>query len=1259
MANEKISQLPSTSTSSNGDLYTLVQGGVNYSITFTNLQNALTTSLTPSQLPAITLIGDVTGSAAGGTIPTVISSATVTGKLLTGLVSGTNTPIVDSNSILTAFENLQAQIDAFGGSEVTVVTASSPLFSSGGSTPNITIQQASGSQSGFLSLTDWNTFNNKQSAGTYISELTGDGIAIGPGSAVLTLATVNSNVGSFGSSTSIPSFTVNGKGLITAASGNVVVAPAGTLTGTVLNSTVVTSSLTAVGTISTGVWNGNAISIGFGGTGQTTKQSAFNALSPLAITGDTLYFDGTNNVALNIGSNGQYLSVIGGLPSWITPPFSGTVTSVAFADDSTSPIYSISGSPVTTSGTLAITLATQSANTIFAGPTTGSATQPSFRALVSADIPNNAANTTGTAGNVTAASNSTLTTLSALTTASSLATIGTITNGTWNGTAIGIGFGGTGQNTANAAFAALSPLTTSGDIIYENATPTPARLPIGSNGQVLEVVAGLPAWTTPVTVNAINQLTGDVVAGPATGSQSEAATVAKIQGTTVSGTTGSGNVVFSNAPTLIGLLSGGSASFSSTIAASNFSGSSSGTNTGDVTLGTANGLSITAQVLSLGLASTSTTGALDSTDWNTFNSKQNTLTIGALDAQTANATGLAFVSNVLSSQSATTSFPGLVNNTTQSFSGNKTFTGTVNVSSTSVTALSVGTSTFIVDNTNIAVGIGTAPASTAVLDIVNNSGTSKAIQVTGYGSNVGFRGRRATGTLSSPTASQNGDILTFFSGRGYGASQFAAASTGIMNVLAVENFTNTSNATALTFAVTPTGSVTSAEVMRINSTGRVLIGTTTDDGIHLLQVNGSLSLATPLAIASGGTGQSTAAAAFNALSPMTTTGDTTYEASANTAARLAIGTTGQVLTVAGGLPAWTSSPGVGAALAAYFGGGLNGSATVSSTITLTGDTYYQNLTAASGGQIITAGWMLFVAGTLDLTNAPAGFIQNNGGTGGAGANTAGTAGTLGAGALGTYSNAGSTSVGGGAPGGAGGLGSKTVGAQGVVASPMSNALGGNATAAGAGGAGASGAGGGFRNGGAATNYPFNRLSTLLARVVNGGWIVLGGGAGGGAGSGGGGDGTVFGGGGGGSGGGGGVVAVYANNVIVASTTSATAIEANGGAGGNGGSPPTSTNGAGGGGAGSGGGGGAVYFVYNTRSGPASTTIGEAAGGNGANGGTGIGTSGTNGGGSGGGWSGQTIAINASTGVITVVSTVIGNLASGQTGGTGAVSLLTI
>lgn len=62
----------------------------------------------------------------------------------------------------------------------------------------------------------------------------------------------------------------------------------------------------------------------------------------------------------------------------------GTVTSVAL----TAPTeFSVAGSPITTNGTLAITKATQAANTVWAGPTSGGVTQPTFRALVAADLP--------------------------------------------------------------------------------------------------------------------------------------------------------------------------------------------------------------------------------------------------------------------------------------------------------------------------------------------------------------------------------------------------------------------------------------------------------------------------------------------------------------------------------------------------------------------------------------------------------------------------------------------------------------------------------------------------------------------------------------------------------------------------------------------------------------------------------------------------------------------------------------------------------
>jgi hypothetical protein len=68
----------------------------------------------------------------------------------------------------------------------------------------------------------------KQATGNYITGLTGDVSASGPGSVAGTLATVNSNTGSFGDSTHIPSVTLDGKGRVTAASSTAVVFPANT-----------------------------------------------------------------------------------------------------------------------------------------------------------------------------------------------------------------------------------------------------------------------------------------------------------------------------------------------------------------------------------------------------------------------------------------------------------------------------------------------------------------------------------------------------------------------------------------------------------------------------------------------------------------------------------------------------------------------------------------------------------------------------------------------------------------------------------------------------------------------------------------------------------------------------------------------------------------------------------------------------------------------------------------------------------------------
>lgn len=64
---------------------------------------------------------------------------------------------------------------------------------------------------------------------------------------------------------------------------------------------------------------------------------------------------------------------------------SGSVTSVAMTVPSS--LLSVSGTPITTSGTLAVTLNNQSAYQVFAGPSTAGSGAPTFRALTADDIP--------------------------------------------------------------------------------------------------------------------------------------------------------------------------------------------------------------------------------------------------------------------------------------------------------------------------------------------------------------------------------------------------------------------------------------------------------------------------------------------------------------------------------------------------------------------------------------------------------------------------------------------------------------------------------------------------------------------------------------------------------------------------------------------------------------------------------------------------------------------------------------------------------
>lgn len=88
---------------------------------------------------------------------------------------------------------------------------------------------------------------------------------------------------------------------------------------------------------------------------------------------------------------------------------------------------------------------------------------------------------------------------------------------TWTST-LGIGNGGTGQTTASAAFNALSPITTTGDLILGNGTNSATRLGIGANGYVLTSNGTTASWAaasggsgTVTSVTAGTGLTGGTI----------------------------------------------------------------------------------------------------------------------------------------------------------------------------------------------------------------------------------------------------------------------------------------------------------------------------------------------------------------------------------------------------------------------------------------------------------------------------------------------------------------------------------------------------------------------------------------------------------------------------------------------------------------------------------------------------------------------------------------------------------------------------
>jgi hypothetical protein len=209
--------------------------------------------------------------------------------------------------------------------------------------------------------------------------------------------------------------------------------------------TQTTAGVPPNGTGATGTWNidvtGTAsnvtgtVAFANGGSGQTSQQAAMNAFAGAVTSGSYLRGNGTNVVMSAIQA--------GDVPT-LNQNTTGTAANVT--------------------GTVAIAnggtgeTTRQAAMDALAGAVTsgqylrGDGTDVVMSAIQVADVPTLNQNTTGTAANVT----------------------GTVA----------IANGGTGQTTQTAAFDALAPTTTKGDLIAYDGTDN-IRLPVGTNGYVL------------------------------------------------------------------------------------------------------------------------------------------------------------------------------------------------------------------------------------------------------------------------------------------------------------------------------------------------------------------------------------------------------------------------------------------------------------------------------------------------------------------------------------------------------------------------------------------------------------------------------------------------------------------------------------------------------------------------------------------------------------------------------------------------------
>lgn len=259
------------------------------------------------------------------------------------------------------------------------------------------------------------------------------------------------------------------------------------------------ATLELLGGASTGNAAGGFVAIsttpaGISGTGANSKVTALTVKS-------------TGVVQLNTYGAGVLITDASGNIS--ASSTTGTVTSVAMTVPS---FLSVSGSPITTSGTLAVTLS-GTALPIANGGTGQTTANTAFNALAPSQTGNNAKflTTDGTNTSWAASTGGTVTSVamtvpSFLSVSGSPVTVSGTLAVTLSGSALPIANGGTAATTASAAFNNLSPITSTGDLIVGNGTNSATRLPLGTSSYVLTSNGTTAVWQAAAAGNGFNYL---------------------------------------------------------------------------------------------------------------------------------------------------------------------------------------------------------------------------------------------------------------------------------------------------------------------------------------------------------------------------------------------------------------------------------------------------------------------------------------------------------------------------------------------------------------------------------------------------------------------------------------------------------------------------------------------------------------------------------------------------------------------------------